>query len=110
MGQEEARRDGPHRPAYRGQIVARRKILDAATALEKAITPKQRKEWAAGAPEQWANELHKIAVETVYKDVPADGPPPRLTKEYLDAAQRVAAEQIGRAGVRLATVLNIALK
>jgi len=69
------------------QIVARRKILDAATPLEKEITAKERKEWAKGTPEGWANEAHAVAVKIAYKDVPADGAPPKLSKEYLEAAK-----------------------
>jgi hypothetical protein len=42
--------------------------------------------------------------------VPADGPPPTLSKSYIDRATPVVAEQIKRAGASLAMVLNLSLK
>ena len=81
-----------------------------AQAQSKAISAKQRTEGAAGAPEQWANVSHQVAVENVYATVPADGPPPKLTKADVAKATPVVTEQIERAGVRLAMVLNTALK
>jgi hypothetical protein len=46
----------------------------------------------------------------VDRDVPADGPPPTLSEAYIDRATPVVAEQIKRAGVRLARVPNAALR
>jgi hypothetical protein len=46
----------------------------------------------------------------VYRDVQADGPPPTLNKEYIDRATPVVVQQIERAGMRLATLLNTALR
>jgi hypothetical protein len=86
------------------------RVADYADMLGGVITPSQKKEWAKGNPEAWANETHRVAVETVYRDVPADGPPPTLSKAYLDQAKPVVAEQIKRGGARLATVLNQSLK
>ena len=62
--------------------------------------------WAKGTSVDWTNESHDLAVSVVYKDVQADGPPPKLTQDYVDAAGKVIDEQMQRAGVRLATVLN----
>ena len=39
-----------------------------------------------------------------------DGPPPTIGVAYIDHAKPAAAEQIKRARVRLAAVLNAALK
>jgi hypothetical protein len=50
-----------------------------------------------------------VAIE----DVPinhAVTPPPKLHEEYLQAARSVIDEQLQRAGVRLANVLNEALR
>jgi hypothetical protein len=42
--------------------------------------------------------------------VVADGDPPKLGADYVKASTPVVTEQIKRAGVRLAMVLNAALK
>ena len=78
--------------------------------MAKTVTAQQRKDWAKGGPESWANETHRIAVDVAYRDVPPDGPPPTLSKAYVDRATPVAVEQIKRAGVRLALLLNAAVK
>ena len=90
-------------------LIIGRRVADFADTLERAITPAQMKEWAKGNPETWANESQRAAIDAAYRDVP-DGPPPTLSKAYIDRATPVLAEQIKRAGMRLATVLNAALK
>ena len=78
------------------------RVADYADMLGGVITPSQKKAWAKGTPEAWANESHRAAVETAYRDVPADGPPPRLDKKYIDRARpgrgRAAQEGRGAAG------------
>jgi hypothetical protein len=91
------------------QMVGKQKIAVFADALDKKITPKQRNEWSAGTPEQWANESHRVAVEKVYSDMPEDGPPQKLGREYVASKVPVVAEQLERASTRLAHVLNKAL-
>ena len=76
----------------------------------QSINEKQRKEWGAGAPESWVNEAHRVAVEKVYTVVAEGGDPPKLSREYVTKSTPVVAEQIKRAGVRLATVVNSALR
>ena len=61
-------------------------------------------------PTDWANEGHRVAVEHVYKDVPADGDPAKLDQAYADRAGPVIDLQLQKAGVRLAMVLNRALE
>jgi len=78
--------------------------------LNAAITPEQATEWAKGTPTDWANESHDVAVKSVYADVPADGPPPKLAQKYVDAAGTVIDQQLQRGGVRLAAILNDVLK
>jgi hypothetical protein len=92
------------------EMVGRQKIAAFAEALEKKITAKQRKEWAKGTPEEWANESHRVAVEKVYADVPENGPPPKLGPDYVREKAAVVAEQIGRAAIRLDSVLNAAFR
>jgi len=50
-----------------------------------------------------------VAIEKVYAGVPEDGPPPKLERDYVGKKSSVVAEQLERAGIRLATVLNAAL-
>jgi len=79
---------------------------DYAEKLNAAIKPQRAAEWAKGTTVDWANEAHDLAVSVVYKDVPADGPPPKLNQAYVDAAGAVIDQQLQCAGVRLATILN----
>jgi hypothetical protein len=62
--------------------------------------------WKRGSAVDWANESHAVAAKSVYADVPADGPPPKLDEQYADAAGLVVDRQLQRGGVRLATILN----
>lgn len=77
--------------------------------IEAAITPQQRKDWAGGTPAVWANEAHAIARDQVY-------PPLRgrhtlkLPRDYAQREQAVTQEQLAKAGVRLAWLLNTALR
>jgi hypothetical protein len=80
-----------------------------ASALDARIARADRQNWEKGDFIDWANEGYQIAVEVVYRDVPPDGPPPRLGDEYIDRAAPVAAMQLQKAAVRLAFVLNRAL-
>ncbi|CAN5406972.1 S1/P1 nuclease [soil metagenome] len=82
------------------------RVLDYADALNTKITNEQAIEWIKGTPEDWANQSHRIAVSSVYRDVPADGPPPKLTDEYIEKSGEVIDEQLAMAGVRLAAMLN----
>jgi hypothetical protein len=74
--------------------------------LDARISAAQAQDWVKGTPEDWANESHALAVSIAYKDVPADGPPPKLTQEYVDRARPVVDQQLSKAGVRLADLLN----
>jgi hypothetical protein len=55
-------------------------------------------------------ESWRLARDVAYADVPADGDPPKLGAEYVARAQPVVDEQIEKAGVRLATALNLAFR
>jgi hypothetical protein len=74
--------------------------------LNAAITPEQAKEWSKGTPEDWVNESHLVAIKDVYANIPADGPPPKLDKAYIDNANKVISQQLERGGLRLAVILN----
>ena len=80
-----------------------------ADAIEHSLSPAQRKAWLAGTPAQWATEAHAIARDEIY--------PPlmgrhelRLPRDYAYQEAPIARQQLARAGVRLAFVLNNTLK
>ena len=85
---------------------ARARILDYALWLNEQISPLHSAEWAKGTPEDWAKESHDVAIDVVYKDVPADGDPPKLDSAYVHRAEPVVEVQLERAGVTLAEMLN----
>ena len=104
LGRESARRLG-HVPRQRGD--ARRGGPDRVRGSpERADSPEQAAAWSAGTPTAWANEMHRVAVEHAYADITADGPPPKITDEYVKANTIVVERQLQRAGVRLASVLD----
>jgi nuclease S1 len=85
------------------------RILDYSRWLNEQITPDEIRAWSKGKTEDWANESHRVAMEQAYKDVPADGDPPKLGPEYVKRAEPVVEQQLQRGGIRLATILNRAL-
>jgi S1/P1 Nuclease len=88
-------------PAVRGD--ERRYALQ----LVREITQAKRRRWSRGDPVAWANESYRIAVRTVYGRMAHSD---TLPEEYEFAALPIANEQLERAGVRLAAVLNETLK
>lgn len=63
--------------------------------------------WSHGSPEDWANEAHRVAVSAIYGRLQHEG---RLPESYERDALPVVNEQLEQAGVRLAAVLNAALR
>jgi hypothetical protein len=94
-----------------GGIIRREKQWGAqlAATLESRITPEQRVAWARGSAEDWALESHALAVRVAYGKLPP-GATPNLGDEYVNAALPVVEEQIEKAGVRLAHLLNESLR
>jgi hypothetical protein len=82
------------------------RVFDYAEILNAKITPEEVSEWEKGTPEEWANESHRVATESVYKDIPADGDPPKIDEKYIERCAPVVDEQLEKAGVRLAEMLN----
>lgn len=80
-----------------------------ADVLAKGITASERVEWARGSIEEWAIEAHKIAQRVAYGDLPR-GRWPSVGEAYERAAAPIAEVQPEKAGVRLAHMLNEALK
>jgi hypothetical protein len=75
--------------------------------LVQSITEEQRQRWSEGSIISWVNEGHEIAAQIIYKELPHTG---TLPDNYVTRALPVVNEQLERAGVRLATVLNEALQ
>jgi hypothetical protein len=76
--------------------------------LEHAITPELVAAWGSGAVEQWAAESFALAQSTAYGLLPAaaDGETVHLGSWYSLMAQPVVEEQLEKAGIRLAAILN----
>lgn len=85
------------------------RVAEYADKLNAKISKTEATKWAKGKPEDWANETHKVAVDSAYAGIPADGPPPKLTPKYIDTSALAIDEQLEKAGVRLAMILNRAL-
>jgi hypothetical protein len=82
-----------------------------ATKLLAAITPEQRTSWAAGTPDDWAMEAFAISKRDAYGNPPlSKGTLQHLNAAYVAQAEKDVAMQLSKAGVRLAFVLNQALK
>jgi|ERR1700687_3554447 len=81
----------------------------------QSITPEMKTRWTASEPRDWANESFAIAeaVKTGYCAMLGDscnmpGSSVTISLEYLEANQPVVKEQLQKAGVRLARVLDTA--
>jgi hypothetical protein len=74
--------------------------------LNRRITDEQAEAWRAGDAAAWAWEAHGRAITTVYAGIPDDGSPAPLNNNYIRAGQALADEQLSKAGVRLARILN----
>ena len=90
-------------------------VDEAATALVDAITPEMKTRWSNSDPRDWANESFAIseAVTTGYCEMhgsSCDLPNGNVTisAEYLAKNEPVVKEQLQKAGVRLARLLDAA--
>jgi hypothetical protein len=90
-------------------------IGDAETGLPylHALTLRHGEDWAKGGVEDWVADTHKVAVNSVYSNLPAPpacGAPPKdleaLGPLYVHSSAEVVRTQLAKAAVRLATVLN----
>jgi hypothetical protein len=77
--------------------------------IDHTITPAQRKSWQAGTPADWANESYRIARDEIYP-VSRGRRTMRLPASYPGSEKLVVRQQLARAGVRLAWLLNAALR
>ena len=85
---------------------------DIAQRLTARITEADRARWSSGTPLDWALETYAVSKQHAYGMLPAPGGGSRyeLSQAYLEDATRVTAEQLSKAGVRLASMLNHALE
>jgi S1/P1 Nuclease len=76
------------------------------------LTHAELRRWSRGTPDDWARETFAVGREHAYGMLPAPGPAGRyrLTDAYLADAVAVSAQQLRKAGVRLALVLNRCLR
>ena len=81
--------------------------------LDASLNPSQISSWSQGTPRSWALETFEVGRRDTYaiawKPTCQNGGSVSLTDEYQAQAQKDAAEQLSKAAVRLATVLNAAL-
>jgi hypothetical protein len=82
-----------------------------AAELTAAMSDQQRRAWSQGTVSDWAMESFAVARRDAYGLLPEPGTRGVyvLDARYVDAAIRDVRMQLGRAGVRLAVVLNRAL-
>jgi hypothetical protein len=86
-----------------------RKPVVLAQVLLMQIMPGQAASWRAGAPKEWAWEVFAMAQQDAYGDPPQSGTQ-QLDRGYVARAKADVALHLSRAGVRLAHLLNQALK
>ena len=58
----------------------------------------------------WANEGRGLAADNAYRGVPADAEVTDLDEQYVEQATPVVEQQLMKAGVRLAELLNALLR
>jgi S1/P1 Nuclease len=90
-------------------------VSEAVADLLETLTPDLKAKWVASGPRDWANESFAIseAVKTGYCEMHGlscdpSGQIGTIGTEYLDANAPVVREQLQKAGVRLAHLLDIA--
>jgi len=83
-----------------------------AQGLVASITPGQIKAWKKGDASTWAMQSFATSQLWVYRDLGAPDPSGKfvLSPTYVKNATNISARQLARAGVRLAKILNDALK
>jgi hypothetical protein len=74
--------------------------------LDAKIAGDAASRWRGGSAKQWAVESFETAVKHVYAGVAPDGEPTPLDHTYVDNGQKLIDEQLAKAGIRLAEILN----
>jgi len=73
--------------------------------IEAHLTPQQRAQIETGMPSDWANESFALAQREIYAPLPTSGRI-ALPPDYAQRESGVARQQLTRAGLRLAMMLN----
>jgi hypothetical protein len=84
-----------------------------ATELEAKITSGDKSDWVTGDEKDWAFEGYLIAKTKIYDGMqagPQDYTDSPLPSDYYDKMRPIVDEQLEKAGIRLANVLNTVLK
>ena len=74
-----------------------------------SISPAQRRAWSSGTAGQWAAEAHAIARDRIYPEL-EERQEVRLPRDYALRQVPATRQQLAKAGVRLAWLLNTSLK
>jgi hypothetical protein len=72
--------------------------------LNQSITMENRKQWGQGSPGDWSNESRVLALDYGYSLEFSSGR--KLSQDYIRTGRKIAEEQLQRAGLRLAEMLN----
>jgi len=73
--------------------------------IEAHLTPRQKAQIESGTPADWANESFMLAARVIYAALPASGSI-TLPPDYPRRENGVVREQLTKAGLRLAMMLN----
>ncbi len=79
---------------------------EVAKRLTANLTEEERLKWQSGDPTQWTNESLMLVRSHAYET----GSSVELTDEYVEKARPIVRTRLAQAGIRLAWLLNIALK
>lgn len=74
--------------------------------LNRNINQEKIKKWQHGSIEEWALESYKLAKTTIYQGLPDGKAVISLPKDYYYKMRPLAEEQLEKAGIRLAMVLE----
>ena len=80
--------------------------VDIAKQLTANLTDEERRKWEAGDPTQWTNESSTLVRSHAYNI----GPSGELSDDYVEKARPIVRIRLVQAGLRLAWLLNTALK
>ena len=82
--------------------------LQFARQLNRSITSEDKKQWAGGTPDDWSNESRALVLDYGYRLQFSKGQ--ELSLDYIREGRKIVEEQLQRAGIRLAEMLNRLLK
>jgi nuclease S1 len=83
-----------------------------AATLEREMSASTTQQWERGTARDWANESFQLASKEIYSHISGGdvAAPVILPSDYARDESHIAAEQLKKAGVRLAWVLNQSLR